>query len=288
MLQTLFHRLSNIVSILPRRLSLSLASGIAGGAYAIYRLTPHKNLIHHIIQTVLPDADTRQLTQSHLKLLLWSIVDLLRFQRFKQHPEVPAEVSIQGWEHYLAAHQQARGVIFVSAHFGCWELLPAILALQGFATTVLVQKPSVDDFDALFRSFRGYAGVRTCNNDSLAGLRPLLKALEAGETVGLLIDQHGESERLIGTFFGQSVSFPEGPAFLAKRNQSPIVPVLIRWQGQQHIIEFFPALHNVDYANPLSIMQTLYDWLEQNIRQYPENWLWSYNRWDKYPKATDG
>lgn len=287
LLKTFFHRLSDIVSILPRQLSLSIASGLAGGIYRIYRLSVYKEFIHQTIQVALPEIDAQGLARTHLRLLLCSIIDVLRFQRFKQASHLPPEVSLQGWGHYLAAHKQGRGVILVSAHFGCWELIPAVVALQGFPTTVLVQKPSQDDFDALFRFFRDCAGVKTCNNDSLAGLRPILRALRAGETVGLVVDQHGESERLIGHFFGQTVSLPEGPAFLARRHQSPIIPVLVRWQGDQHIVSFFPALEASDHPDDLDLMQTIYDWLEEQIRAHPENWLWTYNRWDKYtPSAT--
>lgn len=285
MLQTFFHRLSQIISFLPRQLSLNCASGLAGGLYRLYRLTPHRHFIENNIQTALPGISASDLAQTHLRLLLWSIVDLLRFQRFARQPSLPPEVHLLGWEHYLQAQHEGRGVILVSAHFGCWELIPAVLGLQGFPVTVLVQKPSVDDFDQLFRDFRHYAQVQTCNNDSLAGLRPILKALKKGETVGLVIDQHGESESLIGSFFGQTISLPEGPAFLARRQQSLIVPVLARWRGSRHMVEFFPALQASEFDSDLALMQHIYHWLENQIRRYPENWLWTYNRWDKYLPA---
>jgi len=234
------------------------------------------------IRVALPHRAPHPLARQHVRLLLWSIVDLLRFRRFQHAPKLPPELSIRGWQHFEAAHAEGRGVLLFSAHVGCWELIPASTALQGYPTTVLVQKPSQDSFDHLFRQFRGYAGVKTVNNDSLAGLRPIIKALKRGETVGMVIDQHGESERLIGQFFGQSVSMPEGPAYLARHFQTPLVPVSIRWVGDGHQLDFAPALHARDFPDELSLTQVLYDQLETRIRRHPENWLWSYNRWDKY------
>ncbi len=282
MLQTLIHGLAHVISQSQRRRVLKIASGLADICYFLYRLSPQRQFMANNIRRALPQHAAHHLARQHVRLLLWSIVDLLRFRQFKTKPQLPDELEINGWEHFTQAHAQGRGVLLISAHFGCWELIPAATALQGYPTTVLVQKPSQDGFDHLFREYRAFAGVKTVNNDTLAGLRPVIKALKRGETVGLVIDQHGESERLIGQFFGQSVSLPEGPAYLAQHLNCPLVPVSIRWVGDRHQLQFSAALQAHDYPAPLSLMQALYDQLEQQIRRYPQNWLWSYNRWDKY------
>ncbi|PKL76564.1 MAG: hypothetical protein CVV27_09580 [Candidatus Melainabacteria bacterium HGW-Melainabacteria-1] len=292
MLNKLFHTLAAQLSRGSRRPAQILASGLAGLIYALYRHSPYQGFIEGNIRAALPQAKAPQLARQHLRLLLWAILDLLRFQRFLSDPRVPPEVLISGWEHLEAAQAHGQGVILVSAHFGCWELIPASVSLSGLPVTVLVQKPALDVFDQLFREFRALAGVRTVNNDSLAGLRPILRALQRNEAVGLVIDQHGESRRLQGNFFGHTVSLPDGPAWLARRTGARIVPVLIRWRGSRHVLEFFAPLASptssetdpeTDFKADQQLMQTIYAWLETQIRRYPENWLWSYNRWDKFP-----
>lgn len=285
MLISFFRCLAQVLSRSGRRPAQMFASGLAGLLYGLYRRSAHREFIAGNISAALPEIPAERLARQHVQLLLWSIVDLLRFRRFLNHPVPPTEVLVTGWEHFLKAQSQGRGVILVSAHFGCWELIPALISLRGFPVTVMVQKPALDSFDKLFREFRSYAGVKTVNNDSLVGLRPVLNALRQGETVGLVIDQHGESRRLEGRFFGHQVSLPEGPAALARRTGAVIVPVLIRWRGSRHVLEFFEplstdVLHQTDDAG---VMQNIYTWLETQIRRYPENWLWSYNRWDKHP-----
>ncbi|MGV3522786.1 MAG: lysophospholipid acyltransferase family protein [Candidatus Sericytochromatia bacterium] len=282
MLEVFFRVVAALVSGLPRRPVQSIASGLAGLLYACYRLSPQREFMAGNIREALPGLPPEPLARDHVRLLLWAIVDLLRFRRLRSPRPCLPEVLALGWTHFEAAHAQGRGVLLVSGHLGCWELFPAWVSLQGYPVTVLVQKPSQDGFDRLFRRFRAYAGVTTCNNDSVAGLRPLLKALQRGEVVGMLVDQHGESERLTGDFFGHRVSFPEGPAQLARRYGTPIVPVMMRWRGSKHVLEFFPALNPPPQAAPQEVMQQIYAWLEAQIRRYPENWLWSYNRWDKY------
>ena len=290
MLNRSFHLLAELLSQIPRRLVLSASSVLAGLLYLIYRCSPYRNFIAQNVQAALPERNVNQLVRQHIKLLLWSICDLLRFKRLKKKKQIPSEVQIEGWQYMQKAHAKNKGVILVSAHYGCWEWIPAVVSLKGLPMSVIVQKPSLDSFDQLFREFRAYAGVKTINNDSLMGVRPLIKTLKAGDCVGMVIDQHGESNHVFGQFFGHQVSMPEGPAYLASRYQIPLIPVLIRWQGDKHLIEFFPELDIREIAAnypaeslQTAIMQTIYSWLESQIRLYPENWLWSYNRWDKLP-----
>lgn len=284
MIEALFHRLSEAVSYLPRPWSQALALRLGGALFRAYRLSPYRNELERGIQEAFPELEPpeqRRLLREHVNLLLWAMVDFLRFRRFPSDTRLPPELLITGWEHAERALHSGRGVILVSAHFGCWEMIPAVVALQGFPVTVAVQKPSEPAFEALFTQFRHFAGVQTCNND-YTGLRQIVAALKRRECVGLVIDQHGENERLIGRFFGHRVSLPEGPATLARRYDAVLVPVLNRWWGSKQHMEFFAPIAPADFESDLALMQSIYDWLEQQIRRYPENWLWTYNRWDKY------
>ena len=258
-----------------------IAAGAAGLIYRLYRLSPQRDFIRDNIQAALPLAcrAAHQLAARHLHYLLESILILLRFPRFRDG-QLPVAWQVEGYHHFLRAYHRGQGVLLVSAHFGCWELFPALLALGRFPVSVVVQRPSVPAFDQLFTRSRALTGVETCYNDTLSGLRPVLRTLKQGGVVGLLFDQHGESQNLIGSFFGHQVSLPEGPFFLSQRTGAAVVPVYT-WRSQsRHHIRFWPALPRAESAQIL--MQQLYQQLEDLIRQHPDEWLWSYNRWDKY------
>lgn len=277
--------LCSALARLPRPLALIMANRLADGLYAAYCASPYRHFLNQSIQPALPELSARarrQLARQHCQRLLQALVDFVGFAQLTPQSSLPREVQLLGSEHYHAAKAQGHGIILVSAHFGCWEWIPAALALQGEAVSVLVQRPSQPWVDQSFNGLRARVGVQTLYNDSLSGLRPLIRALRQGETVGMLIDQHGESQRLIGRFFGQTVSLPEGPARIARQTGAVIVPVLARWHGQRHLIQFFAPLQPQNFSDDLTLMQHLYDWLEAQIRRGPENWLWSYLRWDKY------
>lgn len=261
----------------------SVTRSVAGILFGLYQLSPYRHFIQNNIAQALdlPPREQRALAKKHLENLLNAIVILLRFPLFAQNAQ-PAPVQWVGYEHFLSAYEQGQGVILVSAHFGCWELFPAMLGQKGIDVQVLVQRPSVAAFDRYFNQSRGFAQVKTAYNDTLSGLRPVLRALKQGQVLGMLIDQHGESNQIFGTFFGHRVSMPEGPYFLAQKTGAWIVPVFTYREGENHLIEFLPGLQARHFENASQLLQSLYADCESMIRRYPQEWLWSYNRWDKY------
>lgn len=260
-----------------------MIKGVAGFLFGLYGLSRHRQFIQKNIALALSlsPSEQTQLARKHLENLLDSIVTLLRFRLFAQGSE-PVPFQLEGYEHFLTAHAQGKGVILISAHFGCWELFPAVLGQAGFDVHALVQRPSVGAFDDFFKQSRAYAQVKTAYNDTISGLRPILRALKQGGVLGLLIDQHGESNQILGSFFDHQVSMPEGPYFLAKKTGALIVPVFTYRQGETHQIAFSPSLEVSQFENAKALMQSLYHSIETAILQHPAEWLWSYNRWDKY------
>jgi Kdo2-lipid IVA lauroyltransferase/acyltransferase len=266
----------------PRQLQF-FSERTAGLLFALYRLSPHRHFIQKNIAQALDLSDSEQtkLARAHIGNLLSAIITLLRFPLFSSGQN-PAPFELQGYQYFLEAQQRGQGVILVSAHFGCWEMIPAVLGLEGYSVHTLVQRPSVPAFDRFFTQSRAFAQVQTVYNDTLLGIRPVLRALRQGEVVALVVDQHGESNTLLGQFFGHTVSMPEGPYFLSRRTGAAIVPVFTFRKGETHQICFYPSLLASTYNNAGELLQVIYNQIEVIIREHPEEWLWSYNRWDKY------
>lgn len=286
--------LSFLTQKLPYKFTLFLGSIFAQILYFIYRLTPYRNLIFSHIQTALdlPPKKIHSLARTHVFNLVYSIIDLLRLPLLKDNPELLNNVHIKGWHHFWESYQKNQGVILLSAHYGFWEMIPAFIGLSNIPTHVLVQRPSVAAIDQLFTKNRESVGVETKYNTSLEGLRPLLRALKNGEVIGLVIDQHGESNRLIGEFFSHQVSLPEGPLFFGALSGSPLVPVLAKRINHEHHLTFYPPLYidrSIWGEEELMVakMQEIYTWLEKEIKAHPQDWLWSYNRFDKLVDQAD-
>lgn len=283
MLELLIHGLSTLALHLSDRQRSFLAERVAGLFYFVYRLSPYRTFIQTNIRAALnlSPEEADHLALRHVSELLHAIADLLCFERFAKG-QVPVHWQIEGYENFQRCYNYNKGVILVSAHLGFWELFPAVLAHQGIPTTVLVQRPSVPAFDRFFVRSRAWAGVKTCYNDTVSGIRPVLRALRQGEVVAMLIDQHGENKKLLGEFFGHCVSMPEGVAYLSRHTGAWIVPVFTWRKQYSYSIQFFPGLQAQDFSTPQGLLQYLYNQIEVMIKRHPESWLWIYNRWDKY------
>lgn len=251
-------------------------------------MTPYRNHIKRNIKETFPISENwaSKTAKIHVIKLMKNIVDFLRIKKINAN-NIDKIIEIKNENYLEEALKENKGVIIVSAHYGCWELLGVALQLK-FENTlnVIVQKPTNKVFDDLFTQSRKLFGINTYyNTDGVAGIRPLFRALHDNQSVGFLIDQHGESEDVFGRFFGKPVSIPSGAALIAHKTKSPIVPVFIkRLDNNKHQIVFYPSIHTGDSEKNeeiYKISQKLYGIIEKFIKDNPDEWLWIYRRWNK-------
>jgi KDO2-lipid IV(A) lauroyltransferase len=197
--------------------------------------------------------------------------------------EVVASIKrIRGWEHFEAAQAQGKGVLIVTPHFGCFELISLYFAAH-LPMTSMYRPPRWKFLDTLMHQGRERGFTKLAATD-LGGVRQLLKALKRGETVGILPDQvpaSGEGEWT--QFFGR----PAYTMTLLGRlvQSSGALPIMCHCkrlpQGDGYELEFLP-LHD-DGSAPIT--QQINASMEQLIATCPEQYLWSYNRY-KVPNGV--
>lgn len=268
---------------LPRPMALRAGVAFADAVYVLYRLTPYRDFVYGNIRKAFPselsDRDAHGLAREHLRNLVKSIVELMRFPILARDG-LDNLVRWEGREHLDRVVAEGRPVIFVSAHFGNWELMGAALRATGLPLHVLVQVPSKDAFGQLFIETRDMVGVTTYANHGPASLRPVLRALKRGEALGILVDQHGEACEAVATLFGRPVSVPMGAFFFAEKTGAAILPMFcVRQPDDTHVIHVEPEL--APSGNKQEDARRLYAVLERYLRKYPEMWLWAHNRWEK-------
>jgi lauroyl/myristoyl acyltransferase len=287
-LQFILSIVKGILNFLPRKLSLLLGSIFAKLIYSLSLMTPYRNHIQRNIKETLPIPESwaHKEARIHIIKLVKNIVDFLRISKIRES-NFDKIIEIKNPEYFEEALKENKGIILVSAHYGCWELLGVALKIKfNNPLSVIVQRPSSPVFDKLFYNSRKFFGINTYyNTDGIQGLRPLFRALENNETIGFLIDQHGESEDTFGRFFGKVVSIPSGPAVFAYRTKAPILPVFIkRLKNDKHEIVFLPHINIGNEEKNIEIYKTsqkLYGIIEKFIKDNPDEWLWIYRRWNK-------
>jgi KDO2-lipid IV(A) lauroyltransferase len=185
-----------------------------------------------------------------------------------------------------AARAQGRGIVFLTPHLGCFEITAQAYAARFGPITVLyrpARKPWLRELVDTVRSRPNLASVPT----TLAGVRQMLKALKAGQAVGLLPDQVPPE--------GLGVWAPlfERPAYtmtLSTRLAAQTgATVLLAWgerlrRGGGYRVHLRPwglgemaADAGVAAAQVNAAMEAL-------IRECPQQYLWGYARY-KQPRA---
>ncbi len=174
------------------------------------------------------------------------------------------------------------GAVWVSAHFGNWELLGCWANSQGYPTDFLIGRQHNQLVDNLLNDMRRSMGVGIIPIDDAP--RGVLKSLRAGKFVAIAADQHAPAGSLVMDFLGRKASIARGPAMFAIKANCPLVPVMLRRERyDRHVVmvgdPIYPPKSGDRDADVRTVTRAWCDFLETAIRQYPDQWAWTHRRW---------
>lgn len=184
-----------------------------------------------------------------------------------------------------AARAEKRGIVFLTPHLGCFEITARHQALQ-MPLTVMFRPPRKPALAPLLDAARNTSTLRAVPA-TMQGVREFVRALRRGEGIGMLPDQAPkEGEGVWAPFFGRMAYTVTLPGKLAFPNDVPVILAagerLPRGRGWRvHYIRVpgpLPDTAEAQAAHFNAAMETL-------IRRFPEQYLWSYNRY-KTPRGA--
>ena len=197
-------------------------------------------------------------------------------------------VVYDGFENFERALARGKGVLFLTAHLGAWELSAFTHSLYGHPLHI-VMRP-LDNFylDRLMRWYRTMHGNSTVDKDDF--VRGLLSTMKAGETVGILMDTNmTPPQGVFVDFFGIPACTASGLARIALRADAAVVPGFTVWDTalRKYRLRFDPALKLIrtgnDDADVLANTALFTKVIEEFVRRYPDQWLWVHRRWKTRP-----
>ncbi|MFA6969932.1 MAG: lysophospholipid acyltransferase family protein [Gallionella sp.] len=181
----------------------------------------------------------------------------------------------QGAQYVEAAQASGKGIIYLTPHLGCFEMCSLYLA-QRAPITALYRPPKLHWLEGVMRSGRERGQAKLAKAD-VSGVRVLFKALRRGEAIGMLPDQApSEGEGEWADFFGRPAYTMTLVGRLAQASGATVLLVSAQREarGKGYVIRFEPLALNFTQSVPLQINAAL----ERLIRAFPEQYLWSYNR----------
>ena len=116
--------------------------------------------------------------------------------------KVLATARVEGWSVVQEAMDQKRGIIFLTPHLGCFEIIAQVIASR-MPLTALYRPPRQSMLKPLIEGARRRPNLILAPAN-LRGVRVLLKTLKGGGAVGLLPDQVPQNgEGVWADFFGK-------------------------------------------------------------------------------------
>lgn len=280
--------LTLILVILPEKLALYLGAKFGNLLLFLVKFTRYRDyMVNNVKNTFgerFDEEERYKIIKSGIKKMCKSLVEVFRFPILNK-ANLYKKVQFIGREYLDQALARKKGVILITGHFGNWELSGASLSMAGYPLATVIQQQINPVANNFLNRRRESKGIKVISR--YVDLRVLVKLLKQNYILGMLVDQHGETKRVFGTFFGHRVSLPEGAAVLSILVGSPILPIfIVRNTDDTHRIIIEPPLNTEslkgDRDEKIAIIsQMCSDVLERYISLYPDHWNWMYNRWDK-------
>jgi len=222
----------------------------------------------------------------HFGQMLFEVPHILRLS----HANLDKYVSFENQESLLKAINKEKGVFILTAHFGNWEMMSAVLALN-FAVNnpgaVVVRAIDFLAADLLVRDLRSRFGTKLIPKQR--GTRSILRTIRENKVVGILLDQNMDwYEGVFVPFLGLPACTNKGLALMAYKTKTPVVPVFSVREGDGRyriIIEKeVDLIRTGDKTRDIEDNTAFFNKIiGKYVRQYPDQWFWFHKRWKTKP-----
>lgn len=278
---------SSLLSVLPLGISLWIGRVIG---FFMYHLHPKRKKIAY---ANLKAAFSKEKSPSELKSILkktyrnygQNIVEVMRVPVIDRG-YLKKFVNVVGMGTLEKAVRQKKGIIFLTSHFGNWELPSLKSAQEGYPIYVMATRQGADRINDLLNRYREKLGCRVIPRGM--ALREIIKALRQRRIVGMIADQDAGRSGLFIDLLGRPASHAAGPARFARDTGSLILPIFIVRNGSSRHMLYLERPFSVSKTGnrDLDIKAALEKHasvLESYIKRYPDQWMWSYTRWKSTP-----
>ncbi len=186
---------------------------------------------------------------------------------------------IEGQEILEDIKKQNKQVVFISGHFGNFELMALHIEKSGINLAAIYRPLNNFLLNPIMEKIRKKYICKHQIKKGIGGMKKLISLKKNNFSTALMIDQR-VSEGIKLDFFKQKAFTTTIPAQLTKKFNLPIIPVSIeRIKGVKFKISIMKPLEFSNDKTIENITHELNKILEQMILKKPEHWIWSHNRW---------
>ena len=246
-----------------------------------------RKMVRNNIRYCFPDyaeADVEALSKRFYHWFADLCVEIIYAYRISDE-EIRQRVVFSGLEASEQTTIAQRGGVYMLGHMGCWEWLADVakrVDRQQVHTNVIYLKLDNPSSDRVMYDLREKRGCHPLEMHQL--LREavrLSKTSDKAEAYCMLADQKPSwrSLNFQTPFFSHPTPFMMGSEKIAQKFGYPVFYAHVtRPKRGYYEVRILPITENAQTTEPGFVTAQYAQLLEQNIRQQPEIWLWSHNR----------
>lgn len=193
---------------------------------------------------------------------------------------------VEGLEHLQAAQREGQGVILMSLHFTTLEIGAALLG-QRHTIDGMYREHKNPLFDYIQRH-----GRERHNLDASAierdDVRAMLKVLRAGHAIWYAPDQdYGRKQSIFVPLFGIPAATVTATSKFARLGKARVIPFTQQRlaDGSGYRLTIHPPLQDFPGASEEADCLRINQWVEQAVRECPEQYLWAHRRFKTRPEG---
>lgn len=185
-----------------------------------------------------------------------------------------------------AGLDKGKGVIIIAPHIGNWEAV-GIYCAERHPMVSLYKPPKMAALDKIVRGARERSGAVLVPTD-VQGVKVLYKALSENKLTGILPDQDPKGgKKNFAPFFGIQANTMVLLSRLARKTGAvPVLVFAVRLpRGKGFHMHFEAVPEGIADASLESSIQVLNQMVESLVRRYPDQYQWSYKRFNNRPEG---
>jgi KDO2-lipid IV(A) lauroyltransferase len=240
-----------------------------------------KKIIQSNIKKVYPEIKPENLNK--ITRLMWNnygrIFSEYMFIKNFRNGKLAKNIIIDGVEIINQINLSTKPVIFISGHFGNFELMAMQLEKLGINLSAIYRPLNNIFLNKIMERIRKKYICKHQIKKGIGGIKKLIELQKKNYSTALMIDQR-VSEGIYSNFFNEKALTTTIPAQLVKKFNMPIVPIYIeRINNIKFKMTINKPINFPKEATTEDITDELNLILEKMVINKPEQWIWSHNRW---------
>jgi len=272
----LFLFISSIIKITPQKSLKSITSMLATFLWGIDIF--RKRVVLKNLEIAFPNLSKNeriQIAKKTYRNYIYYFADIVKSMNISKD-NLEQKVTIKGQANLEKALNSDKPIIFMTAHFGNWEIAPKVIGAFYKPMVVLMREfdnPKIGDF---FKKSRTSFNITPINKEG--SIKNIISAFKNDKALGILIDQHSNSPKAIDVnFFAKEVKFNRAVSTLADKFEAVVVPMFSYLENDKYILEFLEPKTFEGYTIE-SFTQWQATTIEDMIKKHPSEYYWFHKR----------